>query len=94
MELEKDIKSPERKKLKEQTETEQRERDQIEKMRTFEKRQEEFGRELETETLSKICIEAEDVNSEVKRLIESYIVDGDVEEMRKNMQCRRIRRRK
>ena len=50
-ELEKDIKSPEHKKLKEQTEEQQTEREQTGKMRTFEKRQEEFGRELETETL-------------------------------------------
>ena len=61
--LEKDIKSPEHKKLKEQTEEEQTEREQTGKMRTFEKRQEEFGRELETETLSKICIKAEAVYS-------------------------------
>ena len=59
--------------------------EQIEKMRTFEKRQEEFGSELETEALSKICFKAEAVNSEVKRLIENYIEDGDIEEMRNNM---------
>ena len=85
-ELEKETKSPEHKKLKEQTEEEQTEREQTGKMRTFEKREGEFGRQLEIETLSKICIEAEDVNSEVKRLIGSYVVNRVMEEMRKNMQ--------
>merc|ERR1711915_594341 len=55
-------------------------------MRTFEERDEEYGSQLEIETLSKICNEAEDVNGEVKELIGCYVLNGVVEEMRENMQ--------
>merc|ERR1711954_318980 len=64
----------------------QTEREQTVKMRTFEKREEQFSKQLENETLSKICNEAEDVNSEVTKLIGSYVVNGVMEKMRKNMQ--------
>ena len=99
--LEKDMKSPEHKKPREQTEKQQAEEqqtigeqsekqqtemEQTEKMRTFEERDEEYGSQLEIETLSKICNEAEDVNGEVKELIGCYVLNGVVEEMRENMQ--------
>merc|ERR1711915_1066989 len=99
--LEKDIRSPEHKKPREQTEKQQTEeqqtigeqsveqqteREQTEKMRTFEEREGEYNRQLEIETLSKICNEAEDMNSEVKKLIGCYVVNGVVWEMKDNMQ--------
>merc|ERR1711915_1129071 len=52
-------------------------------MRTFEEREGECNRQLEIETLSKICNEAEDMNSEVKKLIGCYVVNGVMWEMRK-----------
>ena len=100
-ELEKDMKSPEHKKPREQTEKQQAEeqqtigeqsveqqteREQTVKMRTFEEREGEYNRQLEIETLSKICNEAGDVNDEVKKLIGCYVVNGVVWEMRDNMQ--------
>merc|ERR1712240_400774 len=45
-----------------------------------------YNRQLEIETLSKICNEAEDMNSEVQKLIGCYVVNGVVWEMRDNMQ--------
>merc|ERR1711915_181657 len=48
------------------------------KMRTFEEREGEYNRQLEIETLSKICNEAEDMNNEVKKLIGCYVVNGVV----------------
>ena len=99
--LEKDMKSPEHKKPREQTEKQQTEeqqtigeqsveqqteREQTVKMRTFEEREGEYNRQLEIETLSKICNEAEDMNSEVKKLIGCYVVNGVVWEMKDNMQ--------
>ena len=99
--LEKDMKSPDHKKPREQTEKQQTEeqqtigeqsveqqteREQTVKMRTFEEREGEYNRQLEIETLSKICNEAEDMNSEVKKLIGCYVVNGVDWEMRDNMQ--------
>ena len=99
--LEKDMKSPEHKKPREQTEKQQTEeqqtigeqsekqqteREQTVKMRTFEEREGEYNRQLEIETLSKICNEAGDVNDEVKKLIGCYVVNGVVWEMKEDMQ--------
>merc|ERR1711915_1003125 len=84
--LEKDMKSPEHKKPGEQRVEQQTEREQTVKMRTFEEREGEYNRQLEIETLSEICNEAENMNSEVKKLIGCYVVNGVVEEMRENMQ--------
>merc|ERR1712228_317942 len=70
----------------EQSEKQQTEREQTVKMRTFEEREGEYNRQLEIETLSKICNEAEEMNSEVKKLIGCYVVNGVVWEMRENMQ--------
>merc|ERR1712228_1010849 len=70
----------------EQSEKQQTEMEQTVKMRTFEEREGEYNRQLEIETLSKICSEAEDMNDEVKKLIGCYVVNGVVWEMKEDMQ--------